>query len=257
MDKLWLSRYAFWVAASALILVIAGAFLAPDSGAYRIGLAAVGVFSAILAGATQWSRLAVLLCGLVALDGLMGELFQSYPKAAGIAHSCLLTAILSLAAALAIMCSQSWSKTAVLLEDSGSPSLRSLAVFAGFILAVQVVMGAAYRRDAISIIPHIIGAMVASAIILYLAMAVFMQYSSHPELKNPTILLTGLVGTQVLLGIGAFLNKVGSPVLAMPPRFFSAVHIVNGSLTMAATVILSMQIHRHIRSVETGLAVNS
>jgi hypothetical protein len=65
----------------------------------------------------------------------------------------------------------------------------------------------------------------------------------------------------VMLGIGAFLNKVGAPVLAMPPKVFSAAHIVTGSLTMAMTVILAMRIFRHIHtsdcSDQPGLAVNS
>ena len=56
--------------------------------------------------------------------------------------------------------------------------------------------------------------------------------------------VTNVLGTQVLLGIGAFLNKLGTPVFDLPPKFFSTAHIVTGSLAMATTVILAMNIHR-------------
>ncbi len=257
MNNPWLPRYAILAAVSALILVMVGAVSAADADVFRIVLAVVGVLSLVLAAAARGALPTALLFGFVVLDGVLSGLVAQHPMAAGIAHSCVLSGIFALAASTALLCTESWKKSVVLLEDQGSPSLRSLAVFAGFSLAAQVGLGASYRRDAISIIPHIVGAMLAAAIILYLVMAVFMQYSSHPELRNPSILLTGLAGTQVLLGIGAFLNKLGSPVLAMPPKFFSAAHIVTGTLTMAATVILAMRIHRHIRIVETGLVVNS
>ena len=93
--------------------------------------------------------------------------------------------------------------------------------------------------------------MLVAAIILYLVMAVFMQYSAQSELKNPAMLLTGLIGGQVLLGIGAFMNKLGAPVFALPPKFFSAAHIVTGSLAMAMTVILTMRIFRHVETVNS------
>ncbi len=62
----------------------------------------------------------------------------------------------------------------------------------------------------------------------------------------PAVALSGLIAAQLLLGIGAYLNKVGSPIVGFPPQLFSAAHIVTGSLTMAATALLTLQIHRHI-----------
>ena len=257
MDNPWLPRYALLVAVSAFILVITGALSAQGTQAFRFGLAVIGVLSLILTAAARGARPTAMLSGLLFVEGGLSLFVSAYPIAAGIAHSCVLCAILCLAASIALLYSESWKHTSVLLDDGASPSLRSLALFAGFSLAAQVAIGAAFRREAISIIPHIVGAMLVAAIILYLVTAVFMQCSAHPEIRKPAILLTGLVGTQVLLGIGAFLDKVGSPLLAMPPKVFSAAHIVTGSLTMATTVILAMRIHRHIRIVETGLVVNS
>jgi heme A synthase len=258
MYNLWLPRYALLVAVSALILSIASAVLAPDTNSYRLVLAVVGVLSAILAiwlsanrGVRPASRLSrLLICALI-LEGVLDEFCQAWPKTAGILHSCLVSAIVSLSAAIALLLSEFRSTTVVLLEDHGAPSLRSLSVFSAFSLAAQVGLGASYRREAISIIPHIVGAMLVAAIILYLVMAVFMQCSSQRELKNPAMLLTGLIGGQVLLGIVAFMNKLGAPVLALPPKFFSAAHIVTGSLTMAMTVILAMRIFRHIDTVNS------
>ena len=264
IHKFWLSRYTPVVAASALILVAAGAVDAPDSGTFMFVRGLVAVLGAILGiwlCSANFFRPALgltgILVGAIGIDLFLSQSRAVWPRAAGIAHSCVLCAIFSLTVSIALLCSKSWDEPAVLLEEHAAPSLRSISIIACFGLAAQIALGASFRRDAISITPHIVGAMLAAAIILYLVMAVLTQYSSHRELKNPAILLTGLIVTQVLLGIGAFLNKLGEPVLAMPPKFFSEAHIVTGSLTLAAAVILAMRIHRHIRIAESCVAVIS
>jgi hypothetical protein len=249
MNTFWLPRYALLVASGALILLISGAVTTPDTTPYRLILGVVGLLCGglwVLARATAAARMIALLGGLLLTDGLLGEAYTAYPKLAGIAHSCVLCAAFSLAVLTAARLSRGWAMSSVVLEDSGTPSLRSIALFSVCSLGLQVGLGASFRRDALPIIPHILGAMLAAAIILYLVMAVFMQYSSYRELMYPAIGLTGLIATQVLLGIGAYLNKVGSPITGVPPQFFSAAHIVTGSLTMAATALLTLRIYHHI-----------
>jgi hypothetical protein len=250
MDKTWLHRYVAVAAAGALILLLCSAIFAPDTNAYRIVLGLV----AVLAAAPLRSRFGYWILAACAIDGVLSVLYISNQRLFGIIHSCVVSSIVSLSVANALRVLDSSSKDVVVLEDAGRPSLRSLSVFAGYSLAAQILLGASLRREALPVIPHILGAMLVAAVVLYLVMAVFMQYSSYRELKTPSILLTGLIGAQVLLGIGALLNKAGQPVLAMPPRFFSAAHIVTGSLTMAMTVVLAMRISRHTCPV---MAVNA
>ena len=240
MDKLWLPRFADFIAVGALTLLLCSAIYAPDDGGYRFVLAALG-----LCAIPVRSRFGYGVLLLIAFDGVLSGLYSSNPKLLGIIHSCVVSAVVSASVACAVWVRDSSVKNVIVLEDAGTPSLRSLSVFAGFSLAAQIILGASFRREAIPVIPHIIGAMLVAAIVLYLVMAVFMQYSTFRELKIPSIMLTGLIGTQVLLGVGAFLNKIGQPVLALPPQFFSAAHIVTGSLTMAMTVVLAMRISRH------------
>jgi len=254
MDKLWLRRYGLVSAAGALILLLCSALYAPDASAYRLVLGCLGGLVIVFCALPKRSRLGFAILGGIAVDAMLCWFFNSSPKPIGIIHSCVVSSIVSLSVANALSLRDSFSSDVVQLDDPGHPSLRSLSVFAGFSLAAQIVLGASFRREAIPVIPHIIGAMLVAAIVLYLVMAVFMQYSSHSELKNPSIVLTGLIGTQVLLGIGAFLNKAGQPVFAMPSQFFSAAHIVTGSLTMAMTVVLGMRISRHTRP---AMVVNS
>ena len=62
--------------------------------------------------------------------------------------------------------SYGWQKGPQIVEDSGWPSLRSLAVTASVLTLAQVALGAGFRHRAFGIMPHIVGAIIVAMFLL-------------------------------------------------------------------------------------------
>lgn len=292
MQKIWLYRYAKLLAFTTWLLVIAGASVTSNQAglsvpdwplsygkvmpemkggvfyehghrmiASLVGLLTIGL--AVLV--TVWDerrwmkRLAWVAVAAVVLQGVLGGLTVLFllPKPVSMAHACLAQLFLSLTVALAIFTAPSWECGPQPVEDSGWPSLRSLAVLVPLLVLTQTALGAGFRHRAFGIVPHIIGALVVTLVVFILSVFVLTQCAHHRPLKRAAVSLLHVTVLQVLLGIAAYLVRLThwdavTPTAALV--LMTVAHVGLGALTTAASVALSIQVFRHVKTVQPHAA---
>jgi cytochrome c oxidase assembly protein subunit 15 len=188
--------------------------------------------------------------GAVIAQGLLGGLtvLLLLPPAVSVSHACLAQLFFSTTVAIAIFTSDSWIDGPVPVQDYGKPSLRTLAIVAPALVLMQVALGAGFRHGAIGILPHIVGAMVVSMVILVVAAFVTNQFPKHAALRRAAMVLLSVTIAQVLLGISTYyarLDTVGRPLIVI---LLTVAHVATGALTLASTVALSIQILRNVQT---------
>jgi len=278
----WLHRYSILVAFCTLLLVVAGAsvtskeagltvpdwplaygqLLPPMGGlamfeqGHRLIATAVGILTIVLAvwlsrvDRRSWMRkLGWYALGAVIVQGLLGRatVLWLQPPAVSAAHACLAQMFFSMTAAIAVFTSRSWQDGAEMVNDYGTPSLRSLAIIAPIVVLIQIGLGAAFRHRALSLMPHIIGALVATVTILLISVFVLTQFQNHKSLGPAARALLTIVCLQVFLGIAAYFARLQAAAYPLAMVLTTVAHVATGGLTLASTAILSIQIRRNLR----------
>jgi heme a synthase len=278
----WLHRYAIALAVCTLFLVVAGASVTskqaglsvPDwplsygqvmpemtGGVFFehghrmvatfVGLLTIGL-AIWLARAEKraWMRkLGWIALGAVILQGLLGGLtvLLLLPPAVSVSHACLAQLFFSATVAIAIFTSRSWQRGAEMVEDYGKPSLRSLAVVIPALVLAQIALGAAFRHGAMTVLPHILGAMVIASAILIVCAFVLHQFPEHRALRPTAITLMVVTLVQVMLGIGAYYARLDASRNPVAMVIVTVAHVATGALTLASSVALAIQIRRNVR----------
>lgn len=197
-------------------------------------------------------RLGWAALGVVILQGVLGGLTVIYllPKAISISHACLAQLFFSTTVAISIFTSPSWLRAHDSADDSGWPSMRSMAVVAPLVVLAQVALGAAFRHKALGILPHLGGALVVTLLVLYFAAVVLTQYSQIAMMRRMALALLWTTLAQVVLGIAAYLTRL-SIMGAQPASVmvgFTVAHVATGALTLAFTIALGILTLRFIHA---------
>jgi heme A synthase len=190
----------------------------------------------------------VACAGLLADAALANSsLLAAAPRGAGAFHALLAQFFFGAIVALAACTSESWTAGPELVHDQGWPSLRFLGTAMLVLVLSQVSLGAAFRHKASGLMPHLVGAMIVALWILIVCMFVMQQFPEHRSLRPAANFLLSVTLAQVFLGIAALtmrmMNSETSPALLVS----TAGHVTTGALTLAATVILTMQIRRNVQ----------
>jgi len=277
-----LHRYAIFLAVCTLLLVVAGASVTSNQAglsvpdwplsygqvmpqmtggvlfehghrmvATFVGLLTIGlVFWLSMSDSRRWmKKLGWIALGAVILQGLLGGLtvLLLLPPPVSVAHACLAQLFFSLTVAIAIFTSRSWLQGPELVEDYGTPSLRSLAIVLPVLLLAQVALGAAFRHGAMTIMAHMVGAMVVTPAILIVCAFVLHQFPRHYALRHTAGILLYVTGAQVLLGIGAYLVRLNADRNPLAMVIVTVAHVATGALTFASSIALTIQIRRNVR----------
>jgi cytochrome c oxidase assembly protein subunit 15 len=278
----WLHRYAIVLAVCTLFLVVAGASVTskeaglsvPDwplsygqlipnmSGGvlfetgHRLVAQVVGILTIILAiwlARTEkrpWMRkLGWVALGCVVFQGLLGAatVLMLQPPPVSIFHACVAQLFFSLTVAIALFTSRGWQRGPEFVDDYGWPSLRSLAIITPALVVGQIALGASFRHRALGLMPHIIGAMIVPLAILLTATFVLHQFSTHSALRTAAKTLLGITLAQIFLGIAAYYARLQAAENPLAMVLLTVAHVAGGGLTLAATIMLSIQIRRNLR----------
>jgi heme A synthase len=149
--------------------------------------------------------------------------------------------------AIAVITSSGWNESPEIVDGQGAPLLRPLAIAAPWLVLLQIVLGAAYHHRLTGVIPHMGGAMVASLTTLMAAMLVMQQYPRHRALRSAARWLMSIVLIQITLGVMAFSMQLLDVENWMALVIATASHAVVGSITLAASMVLAMQVQRNVR----------
>jgi heme A synthase len=74
----------------------------------------------------------------------------------------------------------------------------------GAIVILQIILGAAFRYRAASVIWHILNAMIVLLSILIVCIFLGRQFPEHPSLPPAAVALGGIAAVQVVLGFATF-----------------------------------------------------
>ena len=282
MKNPWLHRYAILVAVCTLLLVLAGASVTskeaglsvpdwplsygqviPDmtggvlfETGHRMIATVVGILTVILAiwiarvEKRAWMRrLGWVAVSLVVAQGLLGgaTVLLLQPAAISMAHACLAQLFFSVTVAIAVFTSRKWQEGPEPVEDYGWPSLRSLAILTPVLILVQIALGAGFRHRAFGLLPHVIGAMLVPLVILLTGIFVLQQFPKHRSLRPAAVALLSITGVQVFLGVIAYIARINAAEYPLAMVLTTVAHVATGGLTLAASVVLAIQVRRNVR----------
>lgn len=282
-ENVWLHRYAVLLAFCTLLLVIAGGLVTSnDAGlsvpdwplsygrlmppmeggifyehGHRMVATLVGFLTVILAiwlwraeSRTWMRRLGLVALAAVVAQGLLGGMTVKFllPKPVSISHACLAQLFFCTTVSIALFTSAAWKKGSQLVDDSGTPPLHWLAIAASACIFAQLALGASARHKALGVLPHVLGAFLATGMVLWVSLRVWMRHSWHNALRRSALALLSITFVQVFLGIAAYMSRLATldAVQPMPVMIgFTVAHVAAGALTMAASVVLSIQVVGH------------
>ena len=184
-----------------------------------------------------------------ASGGTIGGLTTTQPPAGwlGTLHACLAALLFVAFASIALATSRTWSRDPELVQDYGWPSNRSLSLATALLVAIQVGFGAAFRHNLVSVMPHLLGALVVALFIMCVGAFVSNQFPKHPSLRPMAVALMVITGIQVFLGMTAFIMRLMESAASTAYLVISVAHVGTGSLTFAASVLLAIEIRRSVR----------
>jgi len=273
----WLYRYVVLVAAISLLLIASGAVItstglpAPDASissqdihirdavvtfdpkhiafATAVGLLSLGL-AAWLTIADRRGWLCVL--GWLALLALGFDswtawpLLMALPPSPAVIHACFAPLFFASTVAIAVFTSPGWHRDPEYVSDGGSSFLRVLALAAPALVIAQIVLGAYYRHKLLGVLPHIGFAMIVSLVTLIVSIVIMQRYPEHGALRSSAIWLLTIVLAQIALGVGAFTMELLDTQNTMALVVITVCHVSVGALTLAASLVMAIQVQRNI-----------
>jgi cytochrome c oxidase assembly protein subunit 15 len=202
----------------------------------------------------RWLRwLAVgAFCTVIAqaiLGGLTVLLFQ--PPAVSTAHATVAQTFFCIAVAIALFTGRKWVEEQPAVEfDSRRPSLFTLTLLSIAVLYLQLILGGMFRHHGMSWWPHVINAATVAFVLAWTAVRALSLYSHIEAVRRPAILMLALLITQLCLGFTAFLTRIAWGKNAAQPELpmvaATVAHVAVGALLLATTVVLAIQVWRHV-----------
>ena len=260
MKNVGLHLFSILVAVAVLCLIVSGAAVANQDGAYEGWHRAIGAFvAALVLGLGVWlavtkthewlRRLGRAAVAVTIADAGLGLLAgpASAPAlpVAAMAHAFLAPILLSMVAAIALATSRSWQSDPIVLQDQGWPPLRGVARNTLALVVIQVGLGAAFRYGSIGVMVHILGALIVVVFILALVVLVTLM-PEHPTLRPAAITLGVVTFVQVFLGLTVVSLGTAQANKGLAGGV-AAAHVATGAVTLAATLIVALEVWRNVR----------
>ncbi|HVB33316.1 MAG TPA: COX15/CtaA family protein [Patescibacteria group bacterium] len=191
----------------------------------------------------RWLAMGALI--LVVIQAVLGGVTVLFdlPAAISTAHAATAQIFFCTLVALVLFTGDWWQNDVPRMEEKARPMLCSVASATVAVIFVQLVLGAAFRHDAFGVLPHVFGAGVVTAMVAWTATIVFTRYADIAPLRQTAKFLVALLAVQLCLGVAAYWAVLYQNQLPQPyplPVAITVAHVVNGALTLAAAVWLSL-----------------
>jgi len=252
-----LRRYPVLVACCTFALVVAGGLVTSNDAAlsvpdwplnwgrlippleanirYEFAHRALALVVLLMTGGLAWrerTKLAWAAFGAVLAQAVLGGAMVKLvdPAVLAVMHASL--AQLCFGLTVAVACSADLS---VCAAQAWRPALLAAAVA----LFAQTILGAAVRHSLVGPIPHIVGAAVATILVMWAGLGTLMSHMDDAALRRPAMALLSLTFSQVFLGIAAFAARaaaVGDPQPMPLTIGITVAHVAVGSLAFGAAV---------------------
>jgi len=290
--NLWLFRYVVLLTSCTALLLLSGAYITGSaeqltstdqsifagSGqihlvqaivtlrnhtllAIAVGALTVGLVAWVIVARNSNSVRLLSASALVilALDALVAHRAgPSLTPMIGIVHALCAHLFFSAIVVIATLTSPGWNRAPEVVDGRGHASLRGMALAAPVVVLAQIALGESYRHNVLGVLPHICGAFVATSVILLVSLTLTQDFADNRALNSTSIALLCIVLTQICVGIATFTMKLQHLDDTVAFLFSSTLHMLVGSLTLAASVVMAMQVLRNVRpsSMKTNSTVS-
>jgi heme a synthase len=223
---------------------------------HRVIAASLGVFMLVLA-ILLWKkeeRASLRWFGVIAVAGvgvqavLGGQVvLRLLHYWLPVIHACFAQIVFAAVLGIALFTSRWWVTEKAQLEDKGTPSIHVVAGLNALVIYLQVILGAGFRHKEIPIWPHVAGALVVLGTVTWTAVALRKRFAESRELSKARIMLHAILGTQLLLGIGAWWSRVTTADAPQPMPVMvtlTVMHTVVGALLFALAVGVALVCYR-------------
>ena len=283
-----LQRFAVALASCIFVLIVAGALVtSEDAGlsvpdwptsfgsiykippmvggvkfehTHRMIAEGVGLLTIVFCVATfradrrKWLRnLSLAAIGTVIAQGILGGLTvrMFLPWYISSAHAGLGQTFFAIAVLLALYTGADWMGSAPeSLNDELTPSTHTLSLLSIVAIYLQLFFGAAFRHSGMSILPHLVNAVLVSGVLAWTSVRVLSRYGHVPALRRPAAIMIGLLLIQLGFGFAAYLTRVvwgKNAVQPLPSMVSTTVaHVAIGALLLATSFVLEEQVRRHL-----------
>jgi cytochrome c oxidase assembly protein subunit 15 len=282
----WLHRVAVFIACATLVVIIAGALVTSESAglsvpdwptsyghlfklppwvggivfehSHRMIAWFTGMCTLLIAFWTwfadrrRWMKiLAFGALATIIVQGILGGItvLDFLPPAVSTAHAAVAQTFFCIAVAIAVFTGRKWVESAPPpVHDNGHPKLLVLCFYSIAILYVQLILGGMFRHHGMSWWPHVVNAVTVSLILTWTGVQALTQFSQIDAIRRPAVLLLFLLVLQVFLGFAAFMTHVAwaAPEVTFSMLFSTISHVAVGALLLATTVVLTIQVWRHV-----------
>jgi heme a synthase len=227
---------------------------------HRVIAAVLGLLSIALAvlvwrkDERRWLRwfCAAAVLGIAAQGVLGGQVvIQLLHYWLPVMHACFAQIVFAALLSIAVFTSRWWVSDQPQIDDSGSPSVRTLAIANAAVIYFQVILGAGFRHQDMPIWPHMVGALIVLGMIIWTAAVLRRRFEKSREISKVRILLHAILGTQLLLGIGAYWSRLATAHAPQPMPVMvtlTVLHTVVGALLFATSVLLVLLCYRLVPS---------
>src|SRR5258707_2431992 len=110
-------------------------------------------------------------------------------------HACFAQIVFGAGLGIAVFTSKWWVSEQPQLEDSGTPSIHTLAIVNAAVIYFQVILGAGFRHKDIPIWPHMAGALLVLVNVIWRPVALGKRFCESRQLAKERILLLCAIGT--------------------------------------------------------------
>jgi len=191
-------------------------------------------------------RLGWMALVLVLVQAALGALRvkEVHPMLSATLHATLAQIFFMTLVGLCFYLSPWWAIEQPRLRDASLPRLRTLASLTTLAILAQLILGAAFRHGAFGIDPHLAGAAVVTAMVVWAGAAAKRRFRDNRDLRRSAISLHAFFGLQVLLGFAAWyavrVLATESEQPTLPYVSLTVAHVLGGALTLAASVIFTL-----------------
>jgi cytochrome c oxidase assembly protein subunit 15 len=195
----------------------------------------------------RWFSVAAVL-GIVAQAILGGEVVrQLLHYWLPVIHASFAQIVFAALLSIAVFTSCWWIADHPRIEDSGAPSVHVLAIVNAAVIYFQVILGAGFRHREIPVWPHMAGALAVVGMVIWTASVLRRRFDKSAAISKTRILLHAILGTQLLLGLGAYWSRIASVNDPQPMPLvvtLTVLHTVVGALLFGVSILLVLLCYR-------------
>jgi cytochrome c oxidase assembly protein subunit 15 len=264
----WPTSFGAWF--PPLRLLTGGAFY---EHTHRVIAAILGIWVIALAGllwryeSRGWlKKLGYVAVGGVIVQGLLGgfTVLKLLHYWLPVMHAVTAEIMFAVLVSIAFFTSRWWTEKLPQHEDivaqKGGISAHTIVWLNALVIFLQVLAGAGYRHQYISVWPHVMGSVVVLGMVIWTAVVLRRRFAQVAEISRVRVALHSIVGLQILLGVAALWSRLStaSDPQPMPVMItFTVIHTVVGALLFATAIVAVLLCYRLVPWRAAGVATAS